>query len=48
MVINNKKNHKIKETTGTPGDSFGYDASNKYLKSKFKNYKFISLKKGLK
>ena len=46
--INNKKNHKIKETTGTPGDSFGYDASNKYLKSKFKNYKFISLKKGLK
>jgi len=46
--INNKKNHKIKETTGTPGDSFGYDASNKYLKSKFKNYKFISLEKGLK
>ena len=45
--INNKKNHKIKETTGTPGDSFGYDASNKYLKSKFKNYKFISLEKGL-
>ena len=46
--INNKKNHKIEETTGTPGDSFGYDASNKYLKSKFKNYKFISLEKGLK
>ena len=46
--INNKKNYKIKETTGTPGDSFGYDASNKYLKSKFKNYKFISLEKGLK
>ena len=46
--INNKKNHKIKETTGTPGDSFGYDASNKYLKSKFMNYKFISLEKGLK
>ena len=46
--INNKKNHKIKETTGTPGDSFGYDASNKYLKSKFKNYKFIPLEKGLK
>ena len=39
--INNKKNHKIKETTGTPGDSFGFDASNKYLKSKFKNYRFI-------
>ncbi len=46
--INNKKNHKIIETKGTPGDSFGYDASNKYLKSKFKNYKFIPLKKGLK
>jgi UDP-glucose 4-epimerase len=46
--INNKKNHKIKETTGTPGDSFGYDASNKYLKSKYKYYKFISLEKGLK
>ena len=45
--INNKKNHEIKETMGTPGDSFGYDASNKYLKSKFKNYKFISLEKGL-
>ena len=43
-----KKNHEIKETMGTPGDSFGYDASNKYLKSKFKNYKFISLEKGLK
>ena len=48
LKLNNKKNHKIKETTGTPGDSFGYDASNKYLKSKFKNYKFISLEKGLK
>jgi UDP-glucose 4-epimerase len=46
--INNKKNHKIKETTGTPGDSFGFDSSNKYLKSKFKNYRFISLEKGLK
>ncbi len=48
LKINNKKSHKILETKGTPGDSFGYDASNKYLKSKFKNYKFISLEKGLK
>lgn len=47
LKINNKKNHKIIETRGTPGDSFGYDASNKYLKSKFKNYRFISLERGL-
>lgn len=48
LKINNKKNYRIIETSGTPGDSFGYDASNKYLKSKFKNYKFMTLEKGLK
>ncbi len=45
--INKKKNYKVIETKGTPGDSFGYDASNTYLKLKFKNYKFIPLEKGL-
>lgn len=46
--VNNKKKYKVLETKGTPGDSFGYDASNTYLKSKFKNYTFIPLEKGLK
>ncbi len=41
------KNLKIIQKKGTQGDSFGFDASNKYLKSKFKNVKFTSLKKGL-
>ncbi len=48
LKINNKKKYKVLETKGTPGDSFGYDASNTYLKSKFKNYTFIPLEKGLK
>ena len=30
------------------GDSFGYHASNRYLIKKFDNYKFISLKNGIK
>ena len=46
--VNNIKKYKVLETKGTPGDSFGYDASNTYFKSKFKNYTFIPLEKGLK
>ena len=45
--INNKRKYKVREIKGTPGDSFGYNASNVYLKLKFKNYKFTSLEKGL-
>ena len=49
LKVNNKHNYKIIESKkGTPGDSFGHDASNKYIKNKFPNYKFVSLEKGLK
>jgi len=49
LKINNKKNYKVIERKkGTAGDSFGFDASNKYIKTKFPNYKFISISKGLK
>ena len=41
------KKLKIIQKKGTEGDSFGYDASNKYLISKFRNIKFTPLKKGL-
>jgi len=46
----NKKNinkYKVKVVKGTPGDSFGFDASNKYISDKFNKYKFISLRSGL-
>ena len=40
--------HKIiVKKQGTPGDSFGFHASNNYLKKKFNNYKFFSLEEGL-
>jgi UDP-glucose 4-epimerase len=48
LRINNKKNYKVIEANSTPGDSFGYDGSNKYLRRKFKNYKFIDINKGIK
>ena len=48
LKINNKKNYKVIEADSTPGDSFGYDGSNNYLKSKFKNYKFLDINKGIK
>ena len=44
----NYKNYKVIEKKGTTGDSFGYHASNRYLMKKFDNYKFISLKDGIK
>ena len=49
LLVNNKnmRNYKVKVVKGTPGDSFKFDASNKYIKKKFGNYEFISLKNGL-
>lgn len=48
LKIKNKPNYKIiVKRQGTPGDSFGFDASNNYIKKKFNNYKFFSLKEGL-
>ena len=48
LKIKKKKKYSIKIQKGTQGDSFGYHASNKYLRKKFDNYKFVSLKQGLK
>ena len=49
IKINKKKKYKvIVKKQGTPGDSFGWDASNKYLRSKFPGKKFTSLDEGLK
>ena len=48
LKINKKPRHEvIVKKRGTPGDSFGFDASNKYIKKKFANYKFTSLNDGL-
>ena len=42
------KKYVILEKKGTQGDSYGYHASNNYLKKKFKGYKFINLHDGIK
>lgn len=47
LNINNKKNHKVIVTSETKGDSFGYNGSNIYLKKKFNNYNFLTLKNSL-
>ena len=48
LKINKKPRHKvIVKKRGTAGDSFGFDASNKYIKKKFADYKFTSLNDGL-
>ena len=48
LKIKNRPNYKIiVKRKGTPGDSFGFHASNNYLKKKFNNYKFFSLEDGL-
>jgi len=50
LILKTKKKSNYKVITkrqGTPGDSFGFHASNNYLKKKFDNYKFVSLQKGL-
>ena len=48
VKINNYKKYKIIVQSGTPGDSFGYNASNRYLKQKFDNFNFTPLSTGLK
>jgi UDP-glucose 4-epimerase len=49
LEINKKQNYKvIEKKRGTAGDSFGFDANNNYLKNKFPDYNFMSIKKGLK
>jgi UDP-glucose 4-epimerase len=47
LNINNKKNHKVIVKSETKGDSFGYNGSNSYLKKKFNNYNFLTLKNSL-
>jgi len=48
VKINNYKKYKTIVQRGTPGDSFGFNASNKYLKQKFNNFNFTPLSTGLK
>lgn len=49
LEINKKQNYKvIEKKRGTAGDSFGFDANNNYLKNKFPDYNFMSIKSGLK
>jgi nucleoside-diphosphate-sugar epimerase len=47
LNLNNKKNYKIIVKPQTKGDSFGYNGSNFYLKKKFNNYNFMTLKDSL-
>jgi UDP-glucose 4-epimerase len=47
LNINNNKNHKIVVESQTKGDSFGYNGSNAYLKKKFNNYNFLTIKNSL-
>tara|TARA_B110000027_G_C16107293_1_gene295918 strand:- start:265 stop:1260 length:996 start_codon:yes stop_codon:yes gene_type:complete len=48
LKVNNLKEWKIIKKESTPGDSFGLNAKNTYLKKKFNNYKFVNLDNGLK
>ena len=48
LKIKNLKKYKIKVIKGTPGDSFGFDSKNSYLKNKFTKIKFIDIESGLK
>ena len=48
LKVSNKTNYKvIEKKRGTPGDSFGFDASNNYIKKKFNNFIFTDLNTGL-
>jgi len=47
LNINKKKNYKIIVKSKTKGDSFGYNGSNLYLKKKFNNYNFMTLKQSV-
>ena len=48
LKVNGIKKWKIINKNSTLGDSFVTDGSNKYLRDKFKNYKFTTLEDGLK
>ena len=48
LRIKKKISYKIISKENTPGDSFGFDASNKLIKRKFDNYKFVTLEDGIK
>jgi UDP-glucose 4-epimerase len=47
LKINNKENYPIIVKKSTKGDSLNFNTSNKYLKNKFNNYKFLTLDVGL-
>ena len=47
LKINGIKSYKVIKKNSTKGDSFGYNSSNRLLKKKFPNYKFLSLQQGL-
>ena len=47
IKIKRLKKYKIIQSKDTPGDSFGYNGSNKKLFKRFKKFKFRSLEKGL-
>lgn len=46
--VNNHKKWKVLKQNDTPGDSFGTDADNRYLKKQFNDYQFLKLEEGLK
>lgn len=48
LKIKNLEKYKIKVKKGTPGDSFGFDSRNLYLKKKFAKIKFTNIESGLK
>ena len=48
LKIKNKKNYSTIVKKSTKGDSLNFNTSNKYLKNKFNNYKFLTLDFGLK
>jgi UDP-glucose 4-epimerase len=48
LKINNLKNYKLLKKESTPGDSFGYNCSNKYLLKKFPKVNFLTLEEGIK
>jgi UDP-glucose 4-epimerase len=48
LKTQNLKKYSIVVKKSTKGDSFNFNSSNKYLKKKFNNYRFLSLDYGLK
>ena len=47
LKVKKLKKYKIINKEGTPGDSFGYNGSNKKLLQKYKKFSFRSLEEGL-